>query len=198
MKFPSLFTTLSLLKPKKQHKPKVANNDDTGLTLYDKIEEMVSIASFDSRNLQIVVKFYELTEIQQQLTLVTFVEHNMSETLSLILESNFDTNFLIRGQTPLHFAIKDQNLNMIKTLIKHKADLELKDIFKETALNCAVRTGNIDVISYLLEQGALVNTQASDSSTPLEFAIHNGDSKSVEILKHYGAHLGNSYLVKNL
>ena len=198
MKFPNLSSTLKLLKPFAKTKVQPQSNQDIEFTLYDKIEEIVSIANFDSGSLEIVLKFYQLTEIQQQLTLVTLVEHNMVETLEVILNSDFDVNFLIRGQSPLHFAIKDQNLNMIKVLINYKADLELKDSFKETSLNCAVRIGNIEIISYLLEQGAMVNTQASDSTTPLEFAIHNGDSKSVDILKQYGAHLGSSYLVKNV
>lgn len=198
MKFPSLSATLKLLKPFKNDEVKTHPENDVELTLYDKIEEIVSIANYDNRSLEIVVKFYELTEIQRQLTLVTLVEHDMVETLEVILESDFDPNFLIRGQTPLHFAINDQNLNLIKVLIKHNADIEFKDIYKETALNCAVRTGNTECLHYLLQQGAKVNTQASDSTTPLEFAINNGDAVSVAILKQYGAHLGSSYLVKNV
>jgi len=196
MKFPSLSATLQLLKPR--IKAEAKTYDDVELTLYDKIEEIVSIANFDSDSLEIVVKFHQLTEIQKQLTLVTIVEHNMVETLEVILNSDFDVNFLIRGQTPLHFAINDQNLNMIKVLIKHNADLEMKNVFKETALNSAVRTGNIEIISYLLKKGALANTQASDSTTPLEFAMNKGDAKAVDILKQHGAHFGSSYLVKNL
>ena len=198
MKFPSLTATLRLLKPKRSSAKNKYQNDDLQMTLYDKIEEIINIANYDNRSMKIVVRFYELTEIQQQLTLVTLIEHNMSDTIEVILKSGFDVNFLIRGQTPLHFAIKHQHLHLVKLLIRFQADIEGKDIYKETALNAAVRTGHIDFIEYLLKQGAQVNTQASDSTTPLEFAIHNGDSLSVDMLKQYGAHLGSNYLVKNV
>lgn len=200
MKFPSLISTLNLLKPfsKKDLKANSNLDNESEMTVYDKIEEIISIADIDYNSLEIVVKFYQLTEIQQQLTIVTLIEHKMPNTLNVLLLSGYDVNYLIRGQTPLHFAIKDQNLKMIKMLIKHKADLEFKDRYKETALNSAVRSGNTDIIKYLLEQGAEVNTQASDSSTPLEFAIHQGDIESVNILEKYGALLGSSYLVRNI
>ena len=97
----------------------------------DKIEEIIAIANINFESLEIVVKFYNLTEMQQQLTIVTLIEHNMVETLRALLLTNYDVNFLIRGQAPLHFAIKDQNLNMIKILIKYKADMEFKDKFKD-------------------------------------------------------------------
>ena len=198
MKFPSLASRLRLLKPFKTTEIKANSTQIDEFTLYDKIEEIASIANYDDSSIEIVKKFYLLTEIQQQLTIVTLIEHNMIEALEKILFSKYNVNFLIRGQTPLHFAIKDQNLNMIRILIKYNADIELEDTYKETALNCAVRTGYIEIIKYLLEQGAEVNTHASDSTTPLEIAIYNRDAASVNMLKKYGAHLGNSYLIKKI
>ncbi len=189
MKFPSLSSTLKLLKPfsSKPPKAKTNSNHDVEITLYDKIEEIVSIADTHSSSLEIVVKFYNLTVIQQQLTIVTLIEHKMIDTLEVLLLSSYDVNYLIRGQTPLHFAIKNRNLDIIKLLVKHNADIEYKDNYKETALNCAVRAGDTSIIQYLLDQGADANTKASDSSTPLEYAIHQGDIESVNILEKYGA-----------
>ena len=200
MKFPSLSSTLKLLKPFSKQDAKAKSNlrRESKMTAYDKIEEIFSIANVDFRSLEIVVKFHDLTEIQQQLTIVTLIEHKMLQTLEVILLSKYDVNFLIRGQAPIHYAIKDENIAMLRLLIKFNADIELKDNYKETALNCAVRTGNTDIIKYLLYLGADVNTQASDSSTPLEFAIHQGDIKSVDIVEKHGAILGGSYLVKSI
>lgn len=194
MKFPNFSTTLKLLKPFAKPEAKSYLPSDSNLTLYDQIEEIVSIVNYETNGDEILNKFFALSEIQQQLTLVTLIEHSLVETLEVILQSEFDVNFLIKGQTPLHFAIKTQNLYMTKVLIKYKADLEIKDIYKETALNCAVRTGNIEIIKCLLEKGAEVNTQASDSNTPLEVAIHQGDIDSVNILEQYGASLDASIM----
>lgn len=198
MKFPSLSATLKLLKRHKSADQVKHQNDDMPLTLYDKIEEIINIANYDNRSMKIVVRFYELTEIQQQLTLITLIEHNMGETIEVILKSGFDVNYLIRGRTPLHYAVHHQHLHIMRMLVNYQADLEGKDIYKETALNAAVRTGHFEAIEYLLKQGSQVNTEASDSTTPLEFAINNGDMASVDILKQYGANLGSSYLVKNV
>jgi len=198
MKFLSLAATLRLLKPFTKTDSTLNSSKASEFTLNDHVEEIVLIANDHNSSLEIVKKFYLLTEIQQQQTIVSLIEHNMVEALEKVLLSKYDVNFLISGQSPLHFAIKDQNLNMIRILIKYNADLELVDIYKETALNCAVRTGHIEIIKYLLEQGAEVNTHASDSTTPLEVAIYNRDAASVNVLKKYGAHLGNSYLIKKL
>ncbi len=199
MKFPSLSSTLNLLRPfaKKESKAHLRSSHAPEISLYDKMEEITSIVDTQYNSQEIVIKFYILTEIQQQLTVVTLIEHRMSNTIEVLLLSNYDVNYLIRGQTPLHFAIKDENLDMIRLLIKYKADLELKDNYKETALNCAVRTGNIEIVKYILEQGVDVNTQASDSSTPLAYAIQQGDIESVNVLGKYGALLGSSSLVKS-
>ena len=196
MKFPSLSSTLRLLKPfsKTASKAKTNSSHSAEFTLYDKIEEIISIADIHSGSLEIVVKFYNLTEIQQQLAIVTLIEHERTDALEVILLSTYSVNYLIRGQTPLHFAIKIKNLNMVKLLIKNKADIEFKDRYKETALNCAVRTGNNHIIKYLLEQGAEANTQASHSSTPLEYVLHQGDNDSVPFLEKYSAKMSHSNL----
>lgn len=206
MKFPSLSSTLKLLKPAskakevraKKSKVNTNSSDESQMTVYDKIEEIITIANIDFNSLEIVVKFYNLTEIQQQLTVVTLIEHQMIETLDVILQSEYDVNFLLRGQTPLHYAIKGQGVDIVKLLIKHNANIEYKDIYKETALNSAVRTANTGIIKILLDEGADVNTEASNKSTPLDYAVHQGDIETVNILGQYGALLGSSYLVKNI
>ena len=201
MKFPSLTSTLRLLKPLTH--PKVntktnTNNNEPERTLYDNIEEIISIYDIQTNSFEILTKFYQLTEIHQQILIVTLIENTIFDTLKLIAESSYNFNFLIRGQTPLHFAINAQNKNMVKMLIEHDADLELEDHYKETPLNCAVRTGSNNIIKYLVEQGADVNTHSSDSTSPLTFAINQGNSEAVNILLEYGALLDRSHLVRTL
>ncbi len=200
MKFPPLSLTLKFLKPRQSERSQTQSNSEyeSEMTLYDKIEEIFSIAEIDYHSSELIVKFNLLKEIQQQVTLVTLIEHNCVDALSTVLSSKYDVNFLIRGYSPLHFAIKEQNFEIVKLLIKHKANLEFKNNYKETALNFAVRAGNLDIIKYLLEQGANINTQASDRSTPLENAMHLDDIESVNLLKKHGALLGDGYLVKSI
>ena len=196
MKFPSLISTLSLLKPLKNSNKKT--HDIPEKNLYDSMEDIISIYDTHSYADEILERFYRLSEIHQQILIVTLIEHNIVNTLEVLLNSSYNVNFLIRGQTPLHFAIKSGNMDMVELLIKHDADLEFKDNYKETALNCAVRAESNEIIKYLLKQGANVNTQASDSSSPLTFAVHQGNSEAVSILLEYGALLDRSHLVKTL
>ena len=157
------------------------------MSSYDKIEEFVSSAHIDATGSNTVMNFHYLNEVLQQLTIVTLIEHNMIETLRTILLSNYDVNYLIRGQTPLHFAIKDNNRAITSLLIDHNANLELKDRYQETALNAAIREGNVSIVKLLLEKGSVVNTQGSDMFTLLELATHQGDVESIDLLAEYGA-----------
>lgn len=204
MKFPSLTSTLRLLKPLTHSKVNTKinainntkSNNDPEKSMYDNIEEIISIYDIQTNSLEILTKFYQLSEIHQQILIVTLIEHNIIDTLKVITESSYSMNFLIRGQTPLHFAIKGQNMDMVRMLTELNADLELEDHYKETALNCAVRTGCNDIIKFLLEQGADVNTHSSDNTSPLTFAVRQGDSEAVNILLKYGALLERSQLVR--
>ena len=200
MKFPTLASTLRLLRPLTDSKVNTkANSKINNLSeknLYDSIEEIITIYDIQTDSLEILNKFYQLSEIHQQILIVTLIEHNMVDTLKVITESSYNLNFLIRGQTPLHFAINNQNMDMVRILIEHNADLELDDHYKETALNCAVRKGSIDIIKYLLKQGADVNTHSSDRTSPLTFAVRQGDSEAVNILLKYGALLERAQLVR--
>lgn len=198
MKFPSLTATLRLLKPLTNKKTLKGSESTQEKTLYDYYEEIISIYDIQTNSLEILTKFYQLSELHQQLLIVTLIENNIVDTLKVILESSYSINFVIKRQTPLHFAIKSQNINMVKILIKHNADLELKDHYKESALNCAVRTGNYDMIKFLLELGADVNTHSSDNTSPLTFAIKQGNSEAVTILLEFGALLDRTQLIRKL
>jgi len=206
MKFPSLPLTRKLLKPSaklkniRTYKSKIKSRvyQDSYMTAYDKIEEIISIANVDYNSLEIVVKFYNLTEIQQQLAVVTLIEHQMLDTLRVILQSEYAVNFLIRGQSPLHYAIQLDSIPLVKMLIDNGADIEFKNVYKESALSFAVHAGNAEIIELLLDKGADVNAEASDKSTPLDYAVNQGNADIVNMLRNYGALLGGSYLVKSL
>lgn len=189
MKFPSLSSTLNLLSPLGGNRAgkHLRSKNEPVMSSYDRIEEFVSIANVDANGTDTVMKFHYLNQVLQQLTVVTLIEHNMIDTLRVLLLSNYDVNYLIRGQTPLHFAIKDSNRAITSLLIDHGANLELKDRHQETALNAAVREGNVDIVKLLLEKGSVVKTFGSDLFTPLELAIHQEDIESIYLLEKYGA-----------
>jgi ankyrin repeat protein len=58
-----------------------------------------------------------------------------------------------RERTPLHYAIKDGNIKIIKHLIEEcHADVEAEDNKNLTPLDLALKKGNVEVVKYLNEQ----------------------------------------------
>ena len=58
------------------------------------------------------------------------------------------------GKTPLMFAAKNGNLEIVKTLVQNGADLNSQDHEYYTALMLAVMNNHLDIVKYLVEQNA--------------------------------------------
>ena len=79
------------------------------------------------------------------------------------------------------------NLDMIKLLLRYKADPNLKNVTDETALTVAVRNNKIGLAQTLLTHGADVNIQDFDYDTPLIIAIEKNNFAMAQLLVKYGA-----------
>ncbi|KAJ8675695.1 hypothetical protein QAD02_011481 [Eretmocerus hayati] len=95
------------------------------------------------------------------------------------------------GFTPLHIASK---LEVIKVLLKHGANPNIKDYKGWTALHQAARHGfGADVIEILIrEGGADVNARSVLHLTPLDLVVtenveHYGDTSQIRALLEHGA-----------
>ena len=65
------------------------------------------------------------------------------------------------GSTPLHLAIMQERLDIVKKLLLRRADLEAKDVHGWTPLQLAVYFGNEDAAKLLIQKGI------RDKSLPL-------------------------------
>ena len=63
---------------------------------------------------------------------------------------------------PIHEAVKEGHLNVVKLLIDKGCDLELKDSFGKTALHYAVSNTNIDCLELLINAKVNLNAQKND------------------------------------
>ena len=87
------------------------------------------------------------------------------------------------GSTPLHLAITEKKLDLVKKLLKNGARLETKDDYGDTPLLKAVRDGAPeDIVEFLLEQGADVQAVAEDRKTALHFAAQKDEVNLMESL----------------
>ena len=76
----------------------------------------------------------------------------------------------IDGSTALHRAGVEGHIEVVLTLVKSGADLNLQDKKGYTALHWAARKGHNSVVSTLLKSGADPFVQNKKAETPLKVA----------------------------
>jgi ankyrin repeat protein len=75
------------------------------------------------------------------------------------------------GQTVLHVAAYKSSPQIVKFLIKQKADIQAPDRRGGTPLHWAAIKGSIDNAEVLIKNGAKVNAKDSTGETPLHWAV---------------------------
>ena len=74
-----------------------------------------------------------------------------------------------RTPTPLHRAVANGHLDVVKILIKAGAEINTTAIMKITPLITAVGLGYVDIIKVLLENGVDVSMKSSEGNSAYEF-----------------------------
>jgi ankyrin repeat protein len=82
--------------------------------------------------------------------------------------------------TAMHFAIESGDVEIIRTLLEHKANVNAQMTDGRTPLLMAVSKGDRKIVSLLLDRGADVNLGTTDAMTPLQIArlMHAEDLES--------------------
>lgn len=115
-----------------------------------------------------------------------------------ILPNNFNINLNLRtnsGHTAIHFAGKQNNLNLVNFLLKFNADPN-KAVLSNgfTALHYASAHGNKDMVQMLLDRNAKIDGvflagENGYCATPLHLASINKKLEIAEILLQNGANI---------
>ena len=95
----------------------------------------------------------------------------------------------IDGFTPLHCAVENKRLSLIKTLVQHGAFIDSQDKEGYSPLHWVIKHDqrNIASIRDLLKNGANPNVTNNNGETPLHTAIFNGNVMIVTELLQQGA-----------
>lgn len=82
----------------------------------------------------------------------------------------------------LHDVVRKAELNQVKKLVSHGADVNATTAQGETPLHVAVQYGHRAIAEFLLAYGARGDVQNDDGDTPLHYAAGQGRADLVELL----------------
>ncbi len=103
-------------------------------------------------------------------------ENNISE-LEKLLKVDVDVNKQdSSGQTPLHHAVENQSLRIIKLLLLQGADPSIQDSRGATPLHIAVKTNQDKAVRLLAEAGGPFLLTDGRGESPLSLALRNNPS----------------------
>ncbi|XP_048856135.1 uncharacterized protein LOC125723464 isoform X14 [Brienomyrus brachyistius] len=91
------------------------------------------------------------------------------------------------GETLLHLAVMDEDIHLVREILKIGACPSEADYAGWTPLHVAAAASHYDIVVTLLEAGAVVNFSGDKGVTPLHDAIESGNYKIVELLLSSGA-----------
>lgn len=120
------------------------------------------------------------------------IYHGNLEVLEVLLRTGTNPNTNYVGDTPLLFAIDQQQTDAVKLLLDYGAnpDMYVTNVTFEYSipLTLSILHGNITLVNLLLEYGANVHVL---NDMPLALAAERGYTEIVETLLNYGA---NAYI----
>lgn len=89
--------------------------------------------------------------------------------------------------TPLHRAVMEGQLDILKLLLDHRADPNIRDEVNSTPLHLAIEVGRKKAVDLLLRHNANPDVQNNANHTPLYYAILAKDVGLVKILLEHDA-----------
>jgi ankyrin repeat protein len=102
--------------------------------------------------------------------------------IDLLVAKGVNVNVVDGTYTPLFWAVINENHNVVTSLLKHSADVNMKVRNGKTALMPACRTGSVRMIHSLLEAGADPNIVDRTGQDSFDYALHNDFSTQINQL----------------
>ena len=89
--------------------------------------------------------------------------------------------------TALHSASFAGHLRIVRSLLRHGVDVDIRGYASYTPLLFASFSGHCDIVQYLIDHGADVNSQSHAQYTPLIWAAYHGHFDVVRMLLEHHA-----------
>lgn len=120
----------------------------------------------------------------------TAVQKDEVEFAELLIKKDVEINQYIDGETPLHRAVGQGNIRLVKLLIERGADISAAGKDGNSPLFYAFRRQgdyHLDAAQFLLAAGADVNARNTRGWRPIHVASGNTDPGGVKFLLEHGA-----------
>ena len=118
--------------------------------------------------------------------LLLCIKNNKIEYFSFLLshfEDELDFSCCdIEEKGCLHYAVLNNNMDLINTLLEKGCDIDSVDMNNQTPLHLAVLKNNQEIVSFLIEQGADINSQDRSSQTALHIACAQDFNEIIRFL----------------
>jgi len=132
---------------------------------------------------------YEYTEALDY-NLMIAASKGYSTEIKRLIDLGADINAeTIEGATPVVFAVTNNRIFSVTTLLNYKPDLDITTKDQETPLLIAVKNRYFEVSELLIRAGADINKSDFHGATPLHHAALNGYLDIVDLLIYYEAAL---------
>lgn len=181
---------------------KIKNKDLIKILIQDLKKINLDIISVANNRLMEAVKNNDIELVNRLICSgadVNFNYTSYSTDLTLIFYKNYQSiiGYLINSYlpeskniklsdscnwTPLMWAIKNQNVNLVNLLLNSGADPNLQNADLETALFHAIYRDNIEIILALISSGADLNIKTNDNLTLLMVAVSQNCLDIIKLL----------------
>lgn len=118
------------------------------------------------------------------------------EMVKLLIKSGADVNLIsdYRGRTPLYYAVKTNNINFVKTLLKHGADPYKSNESKVAPISWAIENERHKILLEFLAvsdkyKTFQINDRNCNGLTPFLYACSLGCLSTIKILVEKGVYL---------
>jgi ankyrin repeat protein len=119
------------------------------------------------------------------LDIITAVNLGRTESVVPLLQSDPSlVNARIWDQTPLQFAARGGQVELVERLLDYGADVDANGGWKRwTPLHWAAHDGRTQIVGLLLARGANAHAKDEDGKTPLDIALEKEHAKVADLLR---------------
>lgn len=131
-------------------------------------------------------KFYQAVKNGRHAEAVKLIKQGVD----VHLKSGFELRpYNNDANTPLHISAENGYIELVKSLLRLKADPNVTNRRNQTPLHFAVERGYKEIISCLIAHGAQIDPRENEGDTPLSWAAYTGQTDIVLQLCDFGAEI---------